>query len=198
MGVTVAIDRHGKTFPEGGGNRFRRRRRRPASSGMTMLELLIVLAVIGVVAALTAPSLATLLGSIRFEMHYGLLVRDLNLTRGEAVKRGKRVVMQVTDSLWASGWRIFEDNDNDDVYDEVGDEELMVRAELTGVTLSSTNFSSFIRYTASGASNTTGNFVLESTDASSKEVVCIGGTGRLKLSQCPSADDPCELVDPCP
>ncbi len=190
MGVNVAICKHEKSsvvdVPS-----------RSSTSGMTMLELLIVLAIIGVISAISAPSLATLLGSIRFDIHHGQLVRDLNLTRGEAVKRGNRVVMRITSDLWASGWRVFEDKDADDAY-TTGDEELLVRSALSDATLTSTDFPAFIRYTGSGASNTTGMFTLESTGSSSKEIVCIGGTGRLKLSQCPTALDPCELADPCP
>ena len=166
---------------------------------MTMLELLITLGVIGILSVAAAPSLSDMLGGVRFDIHFGQLVRDLNLSRGEAVKRGSRVVMGVTDTLWSQGWRVFEDKDSDDVYDADGDEELLVRTSLSGVTLvGGDDFATFIRYTGSGKSNTSGKFILEAVDGSDKEIVCIGGTGRLKISQCPAAADPCELVDPCP
>jgi type IV fimbrial biogenesis protein FimT len=168
------------------------------SSGFTLIELIVVISIISVLAALAAPALLSTIDSARSQANLGLIIRDLNLARGEAVKSGIRVVVRKTGVNWQDGWTIFTDSDKDDTYDSSSETELLSRSNLTGSTMSGgTNFSSFIRYSPSGASNATGFFKLTSNYDSSNSVVCISTIGRIKLSQCPADSDPCELLGAC-
>jgi type IV fimbrial biogenesis protein FimT len=66
---------------------------RNASSGLTLIELLIALTIIGVLAAIAAPGMGTIIKNQRLTTQANDLVADLNLARSEAVKRATWVTV---------------------------------------------------------------------------------------------------------
>ena len=86
--------------------------------GFTLLELMIVVAIGGVLAMIAVPALRDTLQNTRQSSAVGLLVNDLNQARGEAIKRNRRVIMCVRDPAgtpdggdlcaastdWRGGW----------------------------------------------------------------------------------------------
>jgi type IV fimbrial biogenesis protein FimT len=64
-----------------------------ASSGLTLIELLIALTIIGVLAAIAAPGMGTIIKNQRLTAQANDLVADLNLARSEAVKRATWVTV---------------------------------------------------------------------------------------------------------
>jgi len=87
--------------------------RTPAQSGFTVIELLIVLSIGAILALVAVPSLRDTLNNTRQSSALGLLITDLNLARGEAIKRNARMLVcgrnaagtdcgAVTD--WRVGW----------------------------------------------------------------------------------------------
>ena len=98
--------------------------------GFSLVELMLVVAVLGVLASLAGPSMGTFVAARRVEDAARRLGEDMALGRNEAVKRNAAVLLcadaSVTDSScktaptasdWAKGWRICYDADGDGVCD---------------------------------------------------------------------------------
>jgi prepilin-type N-terminal cleavage/methylation domain-containing protein len=65
------------------------------AQGLTMIELLVVVAVIGVLVALTAPSMRDLISKQRVAGINAELVTDLQFARSEAARRNRRVFVKL-------------------------------------------------------------------------------------------------------
>jgi type IV fimbrial biogenesis protein FimT len=76
------------------------------SAGFTMIELLIVVALAGVLLAVAAPGMKDFIGAGRMRSASSDLVADLILARSEARKRGAQVKVQPSASGWTGGWTV--------------------------------------------------------------------------------------------
>lgn len=72
-------------------------------SGFTLIEVLVVIALLGIVTALAAPGFASLIQSNRVQAAAGELQRALYYARSEAMSRGVNVIV-TTDPEDANGW----------------------------------------------------------------------------------------------
>src|SRR5450830_1885053 len=83
-------------------------RPRAGQQGFTMAELLIVLAIVGILASLAAPSFSQFIKSQRIKSMATDLNASLSLARSEAVKRNKNVTLSpdVGTGFWQNGWQI--------------------------------------------------------------------------------------------
>ncbi|GIX31213.1 MAG: hypothetical protein KatS3mg124_1685 [Porticoccaceae bacterium] len=101
---------------------------RGKAGGFTLLELLVVLLLMGVLAALGVPRLEELLARRRVEGVAEDYVKGLVLARSEAVRRAAEVRFRPRDGAdWASGFAVVADRDRDGDYD---DEPLLVGGDL--------------------------------------------------------------------
>ena len=80
-------------------------------AGFTLVELLIVFFIGAILAAIAVPSLRGTLLNTRQSSAFGLVISDLNLARGEAIKRNSRMLMCARnvagtdcDANWQLGW----------------------------------------------------------------------------------------------
>jgi type IV fimbrial biogenesis protein FimT len=76
------------------------------SQGFTLLELMVTVAVLGVISMLAAPSFSQLLAAQRVRVTAYNIVGDLVLARSEAVKRGENVTVAPISSAWTNGWSV--------------------------------------------------------------------------------------------
>ena len=101
-----------------------------AVKGFTLIEMMMVLAIAAVMITVAVPSFRTFTQNAKLTKQVNLLAASISTARGEAAKRGQRVVVcqtaDVTDldnvcegtaGTWSSGWIIFSDADNDESID---------------------------------------------------------------------------------
>ena len=139
--------------------------------GFTLIELVMTMAIAGILISIAIPSFNSTLTSSRLTNYANDLVGALNLARSEAVRRGVSVTVRKLDSdsytkigpgvNWENGWDVFTDIDDDGKFD-VGDELIRTYSALqSSYTLrGNNNFTNFIRYTPLGISNSIGSFVI--------------------------------------
>ena len=120
---------------------WRVRRRKPRTiligmrytRGFTLIELMTVVAVLGVAIGVGVPALNQFILDNRLTSQLNMLSSSLALARNEAIKQNVPVVVCVTNSVsalsttcntsgidWNSGWQVFVDRDGDGVYDAPG------------------------------------------------------------------------------
>jgi type IV fimbrial biogenesis protein FimT len=101
------------------------------SSGFTLIEAVVVVAIIAILTALAAPSFKSLIQSNAMSSNVNSFLSDMRFARSEAVRRGGSVVMcgsklpESTQSCnassatngWVTGWIVFDDLDKDGAHD---------------------------------------------------------------------------------
>ena len=161
-------------------------------TGFTLLELLLTLAVLGILTALALASWTDAFTRNHIDVHMNALVSSLQRARVEAVQGGKTFVVCKSSSgtscgasQWEDGWLVFgDDNDNG----QVNASETVVHVQPAlpkGYTLRSTyHFTNRVKYYENGDSNTAGRFVLCHNDALvGSEVIFINFTGRVRRGE---------------
>ncbi len=74
--------------------------------GFTLVELVTVLAIMGILAAIAAPSFTDMIARQRLRTGAFDLVGDLLLARSEAIKRNETVTVAASGATWAAGWTV--------------------------------------------------------------------------------------------
>lgn len=76
-------------------------------SGFTLIEMIIVIAVLGIVLAIAVPSFQEMISGYKIKSAASTLQSALLLTRSEAIKRNSNVTLSpVVAEQWGSGWNI--------------------------------------------------------------------------------------------
>lgn len=127
--------------------------------GVTLIELLIVMLIVAVIAAMGGPTLAEIVKRNRLRSDADRVITTLNLTRSEAVKRNHgATACKSSDGTscsgnWTDGWIVFNDVDADGTLD-AGDGDAVVRVFeglVNGYTFVSTTASSVLTYYPDGS-----------------------------------------------
>jgi type IV fimbrial biogenesis protein FimT len=175
------------------------------TTGFTLIELMVVIAIAAILATMAAPSFIGLIQSSRISTGVNTFLADTRLARSESVRLGGDVIMcrsnapeaanPVCDTGsgpggngWVSGWIIFHDLDNS--LNRNGTEPVLrVQPALTSIdsiTESGTPSNKF-PFTATGRlrslpSATTLQFGGAGFANSMQRVVCVGLGGRARIA----------------
>ncbi len=143
--------------------------------GFTLLELMISVALVGLLATIGIPSYVDSVKNNRLTTGANELISALNLARSEAVKRNLSVSIRTTNTNWRDGWDVFVDLDNDGTLD-IGEQIIRTYPALPPqFTLNGNgNYTNFIRFLATGESR--GSTTTNSSNA--RFVICDNRDGN--------------------
>ena len=80
--------------------------RRKKQAGFTMVELLISIAVLGIMAAIAVPSFREFMAGQRIKTASFDIMAVLTLARSEAIKRNVDILVTPATGGWANGWTV--------------------------------------------------------------------------------------------
>lgn len=161
------------------------------TSGYSLLELLITLALVAAVFAIGIPSMNTFIQNDRLVTQINTLVGHLSYARSEAVKRSQQVGVCVSSNSttctggnnWEDGWIIYVDIDGDGAF-TAGETVLRAQQQLEGAnTLGSGAIGTQVTYDYRGFVDATsvGSFSLcDDRGATYGKAISISPTGRVR------------------
>ena len=182
---------------------------RAGLAGFTLIEMLVVIALISVLAAIAVPSMRDFIANSRMQGPVQQMLRELAYARSEAVKRAKNVALCPTANAnaaldavtcsssgtdWQSGWIVFVDeNGNGDF--NAGD-ELLKRSQQpssSAIDIRGNGGSApEIAYDPRGSLSGTGRtvrFCVENQRVENRRIVVSGfGRARIELGNAKSSD----------
>ena len=78
----------------------------PAQGGFTLIELIIVIAIVAILITVGVPSMREWIANQKVRGSANDLQFDLSYARSEAVKRNANVVLVPSGAAWADGWSV--------------------------------------------------------------------------------------------
>jgi type IV fimbrial biogenesis protein FimT len=193
-------------------------RTRPSERGVTLIELMVGITVMGVLLAIGVPSFQSSIASSRVTTTNNDFVSAMALARSEAIRRGVRITVCksadgtacVTTGDWAQGWIVFVDTTRatTDATVDSADEVIISRAQASaaGVAISGeAAVANFISFSADGtARNMAGaaqqgrirvcNTSTALSDARRARDITLAATGRLAVATPASVAATCPLT----
>ena len=162
--------------------------------GFTLIELMITVAIAGILIGTAVPSMRDMMISNRVSGYTNEFLSSLYLTRSEAVKRGTRVTMCRSANGtacagaggWQQGWVIFED-DNDDGAFAAADVIQVREALATTVTLTGAGATGpYVSFVENGSAQKTDGTAqsgsLTLTLSGKTRTITLTSIGRLSVS----------------
>lgn len=166
----------------------------PGSRGLTLIELLISMAILGITLGIAIPSFASLIRDTRLTTVINEMHGALFFTRSESIKRGQRVTMCTsidqtscaTGVGWHGGWLVFDDGNANGTRD--ADETILrVGMPLTsGISVTGNNpVKNYVSYISTGSTRSISGALQMGTitacsDQRVRQIV-ISATGRPRV-----------------
>ncbi len=169
--------------------------------GFTLIELMVVLVIAGIIAATAMPSMQAFVQNNRIKSQMFDLLNAVNVARIEAVKRRTTVSLCRSDdntdltptcggtaNTWTTGWLVFEDDDEDGVYDSTDDTIILKGGEAgSGVAVMAT--SNTLIYQTDGSVNTITRFAIcDDRGENFGRQIDVMRVGRANIKQAPISD----------
>jgi type IV fimbrial biogenesis protein FimT len=135
------------------------------SAGFTITEMLVVVAIMGILAAIATPFMGDMIRRQRIKTAAFDVFSSLAFARSEAIKRNTTVTITPTGGNWSEGWRIVDSNNN------------ILRQQSGWDSLTATGPASVV-FAGSGRSTTLASISLSSSGIDAGSYRCV----RLDLS----------------
>jgi len=150
-------------------------------SGFTLMELILVMAVMGIAAAIAIPAFMGLLPGMRLNGAARQVMGDLMDARMEAVKQNHEYKVFFLNN---HEYKILDDNDSDGIDDGGAEtsQTVNIQDNFSDVTFSSTNDPIFH---PKGTATNLATITLQNSDGGCKKVK-VAITGRVKIAECGS------------
>lgn len=168
------------------------------SRGFTLTELMITLAVAGILVTIAAPSFRGFLLANRLTTATNDLVADFQLARSEAVKRASSTIICkstngtscTSGGSWSGGWIVFVDTDESGTWTQTaGMEDVRVRtrgALSSGLSVDGTGGPDVVVFTRQGAlspATSPGSYVICSAALGKARTIEVSATGRTRVME---------------
>ena len=178
-------------------------------SGLTLLELIIVVVIVGIMAAIAVPNFGNIMRGSQLKTSYNNFVGMIATARSEAINRSSTITACVsTDQtacvangggIWSDGYMIFVDANRNGTR-EVAEEILKYEPPIgSGITITSpADYQTSISIAARGRLQNEGTFVFcdgTNTDTARALNLWVTGLGRLATDSPADADTIVEGAD---
>ena len=177
---------------------------RLGARGFTVIEIIVVLALVGILSTLAIPSLRVLLNNQALSNSASDFLSGVIQARSAALKANRRAIIQpILDNDWRTGWMVYIDINSNGVYDASVDTLVLTREPLpadvainsgTGsgdsatVTVFGFSADGFLE-AISGSRN--GSVVMQSSFTGRKKFITVSKVGRARICD-PVASPGCE------
>lgn len=178
------------------------RLRKPNQLGFTMIEMMVGIAILGILAALAAPDFSATIKRYRIKSTADELRASFLLARSTAITRGQPVIIQsrgvIKDNNWSRGWEMFVDADSNGALN--GTEAIMqVTITPIGYTLTRTGNGTLMTIDRWGRpTSPIQTFIANPPEGGSDNfthTVCIFNSGRVQIKK---PHPPAKVDDKCP
>ncbi|MBI5626067.1 MAG: GspH/FimT family pseudopilin [Nitrosomonadales bacterium] len=167
-------------------------------TGVTMTELMIVVAIAGILAAITAPSFSSFINNTRLSTTMTQLSSDLNRARVDAIKRNSWMLICVrnaagtncgTGTDWKNGWLVCHASTSTatacDVATVADPNPIINQHQAINTKLTLIGSAALIRFNPNGTQGTgaaaTLTLCCKSNSASTTSIASIAGTGNISI-----------------
>ena len=151
--------------------------------GMTLLELMIGVVVLGVIAAMAAPQFGGVLPRLKFKNKSRDIVSDMRLARSDAISQ--RVQFGLFFDSIQDRYIVFKDQINPDLFTyEFGDSVIKtVNLGQDASFYSCTFYNYTIVFKPDGSASSSGNVTIENNQGNDRaDIDVLASTGRVKLT----------------
>ena len=145
--------------------------------GFTLVEMLVTLAVVGILAGIAAPAFTSFVASQKVGSSASMLQSSLLTARSEAIKRNAKVTVAPIGGSWASGWTVAVSSTNE----VIANNNKSTSASITGGPAS-------VTYNNAGRVSAGGGNTFKFSASSTSNIRCLNvdlsGMPMIALSGC--------------